>query len=456
MPGRVRMADVMSQLADQLAQVLTSDQVSTTATPSQTNDWLGHSGGPVAAVVHPTATDEVSKVLQLASQLGVPVQIQSGNTGLVGGSTPPRNGEAPILLCLDRMTGVRRMDSDTGELIARAGTTIAEVQDVAAQYGWRYGVDLAARDTATIGGTVATNAGGVRVCAYGSTRAQVLGLEFVLADGAVVSDRPGLSKDNTGYDLVGLLCGSEGTLAVVTQVRVKLWRPPMQATTLALPVDGLTEAAALSGSAAGPGFSLLAAEVVDRSSWHAAALMSDKADPLAHSAEGFVLLLEVGDGGEGQGVAEVITERPETVVATQTSQRRLLWQLREIQTTLWSRLPGALHKFDVSVPATELDALAAETDALTNRLGGRSGIFGHIREGNLHIQLVLPGHEDPTRELLGLVGELGGSISAEHGIGRYKSEYLDLRRSAAEMATMRAVKKSLDPQGLLNPGVLFR
>ena len=445
----------MSEMLSQLVDIVSTRYVSETASLGQIHDWRGRSGGAVAAVVRPASSTQVSKIMQLATQERIPVQVQGGNTSLSGGSIPPQSGTAPILMCLDRISGVRQTDSDIGQIIAGAGTPIAEVQRVAAEHGWFYGVDLAARDSATIGGTVATNAGGIRVCAYGSTRAQILGLDFVLPDGAVVMDRPGLIKDNTGYDFAGLLCGSEGTLAIVTQVRVKLWRPPMTATTVALPVASLTEAAALAGSAAAPGCTLLAAEVVDRVSWHAVSVAEGNPDPFAQSVDDFVLLLEVGDGGGGQGLTNAVTDRPTIAVAADANQRRSLWELREAQTTWWSRQPGKLYKLDVSIPPSQLDQIALESNALSQRLGGQSGIFGHIREGNLHIQIVVPGHEDPTSKLLALVGDLGGSISAEHGIGRDKVRFLNLRRSTAEMAAMRAIKRSLDPQGLLNPGVLF-
>ena len=445
----------MSEILSQLVEIASVRYVSQTASPGQIQDWRGRSGGAVTAVVRPASTAEVSKIMQLATHERIPVQVQGGNTSLSVGSIPPQRGTAPILMCLDRISGVRHIDSDAGQITAGAGTPIAEVQRVAAEHGWYYGVDLAARDSATIGGTVATNAGGIRVCAYGSTRAQILGLDFVLPDGAVVMDRPGLSKDNTGYDFAGLLCGSEGTLAIVTQVRVKLWRPPMAATTLALPVASLTEAAALAGSAAASGCALLAAEVVDRVSWHAVAVATNNPDPFAESVDDFVLLLEVGDGGGGQGLTSAVTERPTLAIAADANQRRSLWELRESQTMWWSRQEGNLYKLDVSIPPSRLDQIAAETTALSRRLGGQSGIFGHIREGNLHIQIVVPGNEDPTSELLALVGDLGGSISAEHGIGRDKVHFLNLRRSTAEMAAMWAIKRSLDPDGLLNPGVLF-
>ena len=384
----------MRELVERLSRALGADRVALGASAGQRTDWVGHVGGEVLAAVHPQTTDEVALMLRMAAESATPVQVQGGNTGLVGGGIPPsRDGVGdplPLLLCTDRLTGISDTDPVTGQLTARAGTTVADVQRAAESMGWVYGVDLAARDSATIGGTVATNAGGIRVCAYGTTRAQVVGVEAVLADGSVVSDLRGFAKDNTGYNLVGLLCGSEGTLAIVTAVRLRLWRPPPPSTLVALPVEGLGEAAGLAAAAAAPGVQLLAAEVVDADSWQAAAREADAADPLRGAAGGYVLLVEVGDGGDASGFTDAVTGRPRVAVATQASEKRALWRLREGQTDYWAAKGGALHKYDVTLPPDALDTFVASARGMAADLGGELGVFGHIRECNLHVQLSLP------------------------------------------------------------------
>lgn len=444
-------------LVTELARRIGAGRISAQTDPGRLTDWLGHSGADAVAVVHPESARQVADVLRVAGAHGVGVQLQGGNTGLVRGGIPPDCGPPVVLLVTDRLGGIKAVDGGTGQLTAGAGATVAEVQRAAVAHGWRYGVDLASRDSATIGGTVATNAGGIRVCAYGATRAQLLGVEAVLADGSVISDLGGLSKDNTGYDLPGLLCGSEGTLAVITAVRVRLWRPPPDSTLVAVPTATLAEAAEVAATAAAPGNPLLAAEVVDTASWRGCAVASGLPDPLRGAAKAFVLLLEVGDGGDASGFSGSVAERAGAAVALGVGDKRTLWRLREGQTDYWVSRGGSLHKFDVSLPVSALDPFLHDVRGHAGRLSGEAGVFGHIREGNLHVQLRLPTDEqlDPTATILGAAARLGGSISAEHGVGREKARYLNLRRSATELAAMRAIKAAFDPAGTLNPGVLL-
>ncbi len=447
------MTSLLNSLRDQLG----PGNVAETAAAAHLTDWMGRVGGDVCGVVYPESTAEVAVALQAAAQFGVPIQVQGGNTGLVGGSIARSDRQPPLLVSLARLVGITEVDQDAGRLTVFAGTPLADVQRAAVAAGWHYGVDLAARDSATIGGTVATNAGGIRVCAFGTTRDQLLGIEAVLADGSVVSDLHGFAKDNTGYDLASLLCGSEGTLGIITAVRVRLWPTPPLATTVALPVPDLRSAAVTAARAALPGYPLLAAEVIDTTGWRGAAALAGVADPLSNSGSDYVLLLEVGDGGEAAGLAAVVTDSPGLIVAVDERDRRQLWALREQQSEYWSTQAGEPFKFDVSVPTGALDDLVEGVEQLAAGMSGRLGVFGHIREQNLHLQVQLPigSTTDPTDRVLQRVAEMGGSISAEHGVGRDKAHYLSLRRSPAEIATMRAIKSAFDPHHRLNPGVLL-
>jgi FAD/FMN-containing dehydrogenase len=338
-----------------------------------------------------------------------------------------------------------------------AGVTLAEVQREATRVGRYYGVDLAARDQATIGGTVATNAGGVRVCAYGMTRQQVLGLEFVLADGSVISDMVTLPKDNTGYDLSQLVCGSEGTLGIITKVAVKLLPKPGASTVFALPVADLAAAQAVVAETEAGAYRLLAAEICDANGWRLAARYSGFPAPF-DAGDGVALLVEIEDAGMAEGVPLGVQESEELVVATDLREHRRLWELREGQTEVWSRM-GLVHKFDVSLPSPEMDAFVATVRKAALGVDRVSdfGFFGHIADGNLHLEVV--GDDVDVAHLtgvvLGVVSDHGGSISAEHGVGRAKAGYLALRRSDSEIETMRRIKSALDPQWTLNPGVLL-
>jgi len=428
-----------------LSEVVGSSYVRS-ATDEYLVDPLGRRGGGAKwVVVQPADTAEVAEVLTRSAE--VPVVVQAGNTGLVSGQIPPPTGPVGIVLSLRRLQQVEDVDAQCATL--GCGVTLATVQQLARAQGAYYGVDLASRDSATIGGTFATNAGGMRVCAYGSTRNQVVGFEAVKADGSVISDLRGLAKDNTGYDLTSLLCGSEGTLAVVTRLRVA-WQPaPRRATLIALATPTLAEAYNIARDAVEPGFPLLAAEVVDTASWADAAKEFGLPNPLGPAATApYILLLEVGDDASGAGFRSTVQQR-NPVVALEPGQRRALWQLRESQSQLWGRRPN-VKKFDVGFPPESLDSAVAKIRTQFDGVA-RLGIFGHIHEANLHLQIL----DADVARVLGIVAESGGSISAEHGIGRDKAALLGLRRSQVEIDTMWSVKRAFDPHGRLNPGVLL-
>ena len=426
------------------------------------SDWTRRFGGPCVAVVRPASAAEVAEIMRACAAAGVPVLPQGGNTGLVGGSVPAASGQLPpVIISLLRLTELGAVDGLAGQVTVGAGATLGDVQRHAVAAGWNYGVDLAARDSATIGGTVATNAGGIHVIAHGMTRAQVVGIEAVLPDGSVISHLSGMLKDNTGYDLAGLLCGSEGTLGIITSVRLKLHRPLGRTTLSLVGAASYADALALMSRAGvasesnAPGSRLLAAEVIDAPSMDLVCALADLPWPLEQRWP-VVVLLEVVDGGDGSGLP--LDESADAVVAFAAADQARLWAYRERQADAYGAV-GIVHKLDVSVPLPKLADCADELVALIGTLPDVTtfGIFGHLADGNMHVEIVGPLADDLRADLavLECVAGYGGSISAEHGVGRAKAADLHLCRSAGEIAAMRAIKGALDPQGLMNPGVLF-
>jgi FAD/FMN-containing dehydrogenase len=426
-------------LEDSLAAVVGAGHVLTDAgrRASYEVDWTGRWRGPARAVVRPGTPAEVAAILALCTAEAVPVIPQGGNTGLVGGSVPTHGS---LVLSTRRLGGMEPVAAD-GTVVVGAGATLAAVQAHAARAGWQLGLDWAARDTATIGGAMATNGGGLRVLRWGPARAQLVGAEVALADGSLLTRVGGPLKDSTGYDLSGLVCGSEGTLGVLTRVRLRLVPPLPRTRAVALAgVPDLRAAQAL--LAAVRTLDLAAAEVIGAA---ALALLPLPA-PLPDRWPAYVLLETVG--GPDQ-LAEALTGAGDAVLAGDAADRARLWRYREEITPAVSRA-GVPVKLDVSVPAHRLADVWTALDAPGTVL------FGHLAEANLHVNVLNSTDEDETTDrVLRLVADAGGSISAEHGIGRAKTRWLHLTRSPAELAALRAVKKALDPAGILNPGVLL-
>ena len=420
-------------------------------------DWSRRWRGDAQLVVRPASTAEVAAVMRACAEHRVPVVPQGGNTGLVGGAVPGPAGEGPlpVVLSTRRLDALGEVDDLSGQVTVGAGATLGEVRRHAQSHGWYYGVDLAARDSATIGGTVATNAGGIHVVAFGMTRLQLVGIEVVLPDGSVVEHLAGMLKDNTGYDLVSLLCGSEGTLGIITAVRLRLHRPVGRTTVALVGAETYDEAIALMSSAVAPGVRLIAAEVTDETGMELAGRLRGLPWPLARRHP-LVVTVEVADGGDASGLVGV--EELDVVVGLDAAEQARLWSYREAQGEAFSAL-GLTHKLDVSVP---LPALARCCDELRGIVGGfdsveEFGVFGHLADGNIHVEMFGPAADDlaPDLAVLECVARYGGSISAEHGVGRAKAAELHLCRSSAEIAAMRAIKAAWDPQGLMNPGVIF-
>ena len=421
-------------------------------------DWTGRFTGRAVCVVRPGTTDDVSAVLRVCASAGAKIVVQGGNTGLVGGGIPA-GGE--VLLSTSRLTGLGEIDVASAQVTAGAGVTLATLQTAARAVGLDVGVDLAARDSATVGGLVATNAGGIRVVRYGSMRAHVLGLEAVLADGSVISRLAGLEKDGTGYDLLGLLTGSEGTLAVVTAVRLKLVPRLTHRAVALLAFDSTASAVAVLPSLRSSLPTLAAAELFYGEGLALVRKHSGLPAPFAveHAA---YLLVECADVRDPfDELASAVASFDGLVdanVATDAAGQRALWAYREAHTESISA-EGVPVKLDVSVPAGSLASLVARLGPVIADVcpAARPIVFGHVNEGNLHVNVLDTGdlHEEVTDAVLRLVASMDGSISSEHGVGRAKVAWLGLSRSPVEIATMRAIKKALDPTGMLGPGVVF-
>jgi FAD/FMN-containing dehydrogenase len=421
-------------------------------------DWTGRFSGSACAVVRPGSTEQVAAVVRACAEFETPVVVQGGNTGLVGGGIP-RGGE--VLLSLTRLSELGEVDVAAGQVTAGAGVTLAALQQRARSAGLDFGVDLAARDSATVGGLTATNAGGIRVLRYGSMRAQVVGAEAVLADGSVVSRLGGLAKDNTGYDLVSLLCGSEGTLGILTRLRLRLV-PRLSARAVAL--VALPDAAAAVSLL--PALrerlpDLAAAELFFADGLALVRAYGGLSAPFPTEHPAYLLLECAGLTDPTDALVEVVADMDgllDATVATDTAGQRALWAYREQHTEAISAA-GVPVKLDVSVPVGRLPELASRLEGVVREVAPQTKlvVFGHVNEGNLHVNVLDAGERDEevTDAVLRLVAELGGSISSEHGVGRAKVAWLGLSRSPQEIAAMQAVKDALDPGGLLNPGVLL-
>src|SRR5580693_3069787 len=404
-------------------------------------DWTRRFSGVARGVVRPADTAEVAAVLRACARHGAPVVPQGGNTGLVGGGVPVTGGA--VVLSARRLRRLDPVDILSGQVTAGAGVTIAELR---AQ---------AARDSATVGGTIATNAGGIQTIRYGPTRAQLLGLEAVLADGSVISRLGGIQADNTGYDLTQLLAGSEGTLGVITAARLRLWPAEPPTLTVLAGVPGIEAAAALQAEIRSLLPRVRAAEYFEAAGLALVRAHTGLPAPLERDYPAYLLV----DAAASEDDAErmmVLAQLQDGAAAMDAPARAGLWAYRERHTESIS-VAGIPHKLDVAMPLARLAGFRAELDSVIAKADARAIVFGHIGVGNLHVNVLGPAPDDDSVDdaVLRLAAEYGGTISAEHGIGRAKTAVLHLSRSAAEIGAMRAVKSALDPAGLLNPGVLF-
>lgn len=413
-------------------------------------DWLGQWNGTTPCVVRPGSAAEVAEVLRACAAAAVCVVPQGGNTGLVGGSVP-RDGA--VLLSMQRFTELGEVDPLAMQVTAGAGATIEALQQHARAAGVDFAVDWGARATATVGGAVSTNAGGSRVVRFGTMRAQVMGLQAVLADGSVITQLDGLPKETAGPHLPSLLVGSEGTLAVVTVARLKLvpWYRETAAALIAC--DSLVHAIGLL-----PALrqlpSLDAVELLMPDALAVACRHLGVTPPLDPESAGAFVMVDCAANTDPSDELAQLLQRERGVMATD-ARRELLFRIRDHVTIAIGAL-GVPLKLDVAVPVQHLDRLLRRTTAAMP-VGAQLVVFGHLAEGNLHVNVLGAGDAAAVvREaVLSAAVELGGTVSAEHGIGVAKTDWLQRMKGPAAFSALLAIKRALDPHGLLNPGVLF-
>ena len=443
-------------------------------------DWRGRYRGLAQAVVRPADATEVAAVVRHCRERGIAIVPQGGNTGLCGGATPEDSGTA-IVLSLTRLKAIRAIDTDNDTLVADAGCTLQQVQEAARGVGRLFPLSLAAEGSCTIGGNLATNAGGTQVLRYGNMRDLTLGLEVVTAEGEIWDGLRGLRKDNTGYDLRDLYIGSEGTLGIITGATLKLHPLPAAQRTAMLALDSVESAIRLLAQARkgfGPaltGFEVMAGHVLQ----DVVRLFPPQRLPFdgPSSQAPYFALLELSDmEGEEHAQARFETVLGEAMedgliqdaaIAESLAQSKAFWHLRE-SIPLAQASPGTSIKHDVSVPISAVAEFVREADAaLKTHFPGMSTIvFGHLGDGNVHYNVSRGADQTEeqvvalTKEVYALVHEvahrLGGSISAEHGIGQHKRDELPRYKSALELQLMRRIKMALDPQNLMNPGKLLQ
>ena len=440
---------------------------------SYERDWRKRWHGRALAVVRPGSTAETADVVRACREHGVALVPQGGNTGLVGGGVPDDTG-TQVLLSTRRMDAVRQIDTANLTITVEAGCVLQKVQEAAAAQGLLFPLSLAAEGSCTIGGNLATNAGGTQVLRFGNARDLCLGLEVVTPAGEVWDGLSGLRKDNTGYDLRGLFVGSEGTLGIITAATLKLYPQPAAVTTAMAACASLPDCVALLGLArARLGAGLTGFEVMNRFSLDLVARHFPQLPQPLPQAPWTVLLEQSDTEGEGParerfesllGAALEAGTVQDAVVAETLAQSSALWHVRE-SIPLAQAEEGLNIKHDIALPVSSIPDFVVQTDAALGRAitGVRLVNFGHLGDGNLHYNVQAPPGDDAAAFLrerepevnaivYDAVQSFGGSISAEHGIGQLKREELVHRKPAAALSMMRAIKQALDPQGLMNPG----
>ena len=424
------------------------------------DDWTGRYRGSARAVISPQSTDEVAEILNWCSTNQVGVVPQGGNTGMVGGSTP-LNGE--LIISLRKMKNVNFSDTNDNQIVAEAGATLLEIQNLALERSMIYGVDFAARDSATIGGTIATNAGGLNVLRYGTTRRQIVSVEAVTGTGEIIGNLNGLDKDNTGYHLPSLLCGSEGTLAIVTRAKLRLRPKPKENVSILFGLDTIQDAVNLTEACVSTSMEIIACELFFQKGVD---LVREAYDlqPLWNNRNSIYLLCEfAGDLGvldrlNENVLGEMLRTHDSIFVATSDKERQRLWQYRELH-TLAIADKGIPLKLDVTIPLGNLTHFLDSIATICGNINPLSipYVFGHSADGNMHLNILQsePNVAEMEEEILKFVVSLDGSISAEHGIGRAKAPYLHIQRNEEEIRLFREMKKAFDPKGILNPDVIF-
>jgi len=449
---------VTEALIDRLAAIVGATQVSIDADvlEGRSVDHTGRYRGHASALVRPGSADEVAAVLRVCRDAGVNVTVQGGRTSLVAGTVPEHDD---VLLSTERLRDVGEVDVVERRIRVGAGATLAEVQRAAAAAGLVFGVDLAARDSATVGGMASTNAGGLRTVCYGNMGEQVIGLDVVLPDGSVVHRHSQVRSDNTGYDLASLFVGAEGTLGVITALDLRLHPNPRQRVTAICgfaDLDALIETGRVFRDMEG----IAALELIDA---RASALTAEHAGVAAPVQGAWQLLIELaGETDLTDRLAEALesaelTDEPAVGVDANAQQR--LWQVREAVAEVLG-VYGPPLKFDVSLPLSAIRGFAEDAAALVAEHAPDAipVLFGHVGEGNLHLNILrcdLTGERGLYSAMMALIARHGGNVSSEHGVGTRKRDYLSMARTEADIAAMRTVKAAFDPTGYLNRAVLF-
>jgi FAD/FMN-containing dehydrogenase len=451
---------VTETLIDEMAAIVGAAHVS--ADPDvlagRSVDHTGRYRGHASVLVRPGTADEVAAVLRACGEAGVHVTVQGGRTSLVAGTVPEHDD---VLLSTERLTDIGEVDTVERRIRVGAGVTLADVQRAASKAGLVFGVDIAARDSATVGGMASTNAGGLRTVRYGNMGEQVIGLDVVLPDGAIVQRHSQVRQDNTGYDLASLFVGAEGTLGVITGVDLRLHPTPTHRVTAVCGFDDLDDLVE-----AGRQFrdmdGIAALELIDA---RASALTAEHLGVAAPVRGAWQLLIELAaDSDQTEQLADALeqaqlTDEPAVGVDVNTQQR--LWQVRESLGEILG-IQGPPLKFDVSLPLSAISMFAREAGELIAEHAPDAipVLFGHIGEGNLHLNVVrcaLDGEREAAlySAMMALIARCGGNVSSEHGVGSRKRDYVGMSRTEADIAAMRAVKAAFDPAGYLNAAVLF-
>jgi FAD/FMN-containing dehydrogenase len=419
-------------------------------------DHTGRYRGHASALVRPGSPGEVAEVLRLCRDAGMHVTVQGGRTSLVAGTVPEHDD---VLLSTERLSTISDVDTTDRRIDAGAGATLSAVQRAAGAVGLVFGVDLAARDTATVGGMASTNAGGLRTVRYGNMGSQVIGLDVALPDGSVVRRHSRVRADNTGYDLPALFVGAEGTLGVITALDLRLHPDPPHRVTAVCGFDdlgALVDASRLFRDMDG----IAALELIDG---RASALAEEQLAVARPVRSDWLLLVELAsDLDQTERLADALDRVPmtgEPAVGVDLTAQQRLWRVRESLAEVVG-LFGPPLKFDVSLPLSAIAGFARDAEALVQRHAADAigVLFGHIGEGNLHLN-VLRCSDEQERDLyaamMDLIAECGGNVSSEHGVGSRKRRYVGMSREAADIAVMRTLKTAFDPTGYLNAAVLF-
>jgi FAD/FMN-containing dehydrogenase len=451
---------VTESLTDQLAEIVGSAHVS--ADPDvldgRSIDHTGRYRGQASMLVRPGTAEELAAVLDACRTAGVYVTVQGGRTSLVAGTVPEHDD---VLLSTERLTDIGDVDTVERRIRVGAGVTLAAVQRAATKAGLVFGVDIAARDSATVGGMASTNAGGLRTVRYGNMGEQVIGLDVALPDGSIVARHSHVRQDNTGYDLASLFVGAEGTLGVITSLDLRLHSTPTHRVTAVCgfaDLDDLVEAGREFRDTDG----IAALELIDS---RASDLTAEHLGVAAPVDGAWQLLIELAaDTDQTEQLADALEHAQlvgEPAVGVDVNSQQRLWQVRESVAEVLG-LYGPPLKFDVSLPLSAIAPFARESCELIAEHAPDAipVLFGHIGEGNLHLNVLrcaLDGDREPAlySAMMALIAARGGNVSSEHGVGSRKRDYVGMSRTDADISAMRAVKTAFDPAGYLNAAVLF-